>query len=157
MTALTSIVVYQDELAFVVPPSHSLARLRSVRLRQLGSESFIAHHVEFRPYRQRVLQTFRKRRAALHMPVELPTIRRTIKKFVAMGNGVALLPALSVDQELARGELVRVTARISAFVRLLRLVHRRDATLSHAARAFLEIAEAQAKRQPGRYLFKAER
>jgi DNA-binding transcriptional LysR family regulator len=153
--ALKSVVVYRDELAFVVPPSHPLARARKVGLRQLSGESFIAHHVES-PYRQRVLQTFQTRRATLQMPVELPTIE-AIKKFVAMGNGVALLPALSVEAELARGELVRVAAPDLAFERQLRLVLRRDATLSHAAAAFVETAEAYAARQRGRYLFKADR
>ena len=43
-------------------------------------------------------------RVELRMPVEMPTID-AIKKFVAMGNGVALLPAITVERELAHKEL----------------------------------------------------
>src|SRR4029450_12758164 len=104
-SALNSIVVYHDELAFVVPPTHPLARRGKVSLSELASESFIAHHVSS-PYRQRVIDTFAKRRVQLRMPVQMPTIE-AIKKFVAMGNGVALLPAITVETEIARKEFVR--------------------------------------------------
>ena len=104
--SLNSIVVYHDELAFVVPPSHPLARRTKVSISELARESFVAHHVSS-PYRLRVIETFKKRRVELRMPVEMPTID-AIKKFVAMGNGVALLPAITVEREVAHKELVRV-------------------------------------------------
>ncbi len=152
---LRSIVVYRDELAFVVPRDHPLAGARQVSVRQLGAEYFVAHNVPS-PYRNKVLETFRRRRVPLHMPVELPTIE-AIKKFVAAGNGVALIPLICVEPELARGELVRVPARELKFDRRLRLVYRRQANLSHAAQAFLKVAESFASHRKERYLFQAER
>jgi DNA-binding transcriptional LysR family regulator len=152
---LTSIVVYRDELAFVVPPSHALARRAKVSIAELARESFVAHHVAS-PYRHKVIETFQDKRVQLQMPVEMPTID-AIKKFVAMGNGVALLPAISVESELARKELVRVRVPDLAFERKLRLVHRRDATLSHAAQAFLAVVEAQTAVRKGRFAFTVER
>lgn len=152
---LRSIVVYRDELAFVVPRNHPLAGARQVNVRQLGAEYFVAHNVPS-PYRNKVLETFRKRRVPLHMPVELPTIE-AIKKFVAAGNGVALIPLICVEPELARGELVRVPARELRFDRKLRIVYRRHASLSHAAQAFLKVAESFASHRKDRYLFQAER
>jgi DNA-binding transcriptional LysR family regulator len=107
------------------------------------------------PYRQRVLEAFRRRKVPLQMPLELPTID-AIRKFVAQGNGVALLPAIAVESELAQGELVRVHAPELSFERRIRLVHRRGAALSHAARAFLNVAEAHAAKQGGRHLFTVE-
>ena len=72
------------------------------------------------------------------MAIELPTIE-AIKRFVAMGNGVALVPHLTVARELETGELVRVPVDELEMKRVLRLVHRRQATLSYAARAFLRL------------------
>ena len=43
------------------------------------------------------------------------------------------------------------------FERKLRVVYRKNATLSHAARAFLNMAEAYAEREAGRYMFQQER
>ena len=151
---LRSIVVYRDELAFVVPKDHPLAGAKQVSVRQLGAEYFVAHNVPS-PYRNKVLETFRRRRVPLHMPVELPTIE-AIKKFVAAGNGVALIPLICVEPELARGELVRVPARELRFDRKLRLVYRRHASLSHAAQAFLKVAESFASQRKERYLFQPE-
>jgi DNA-binding transcriptional LysR family regulator len=154
-SALQSVVVYHDELAFVVPPTHPLAKRDQVSISELGSESFIAHHVAS-PYRQRVIDTFAKRRVELRMPVQMPTIE-AIKKFVAMGNGVALLPAITVESELARREFVRVEVPELAFDRKLRLVHRREGTLSYAAQALLSVAREQSVTKGGRFAFAVER
>lgn len=152
---LHSVVVYLDELAFVVPPNHPLASSNQVSIRQLGAESFVAHIVPS-PYREKVIQTFRRHRTPLHMDVELPTLQ-AIKRFLVTGNGVALLPEISVEGELARGELVRVPVKELQLHRKLRLVYRKEASLSHAARAFLKIAEAAALERQGRYRFQRER
>ncbi|HYL95618.1 MAG TPA: LysR family transcriptional regulator, partial [Terriglobales bacterium] len=106
---LRSVVVYLDELAFVVPPTHPLASSRQVSIRQLGAESFVAHIVPS-PYRHKVIQAFKTHKTPLHMDIELPTLQ-AIKQFVAMGNGVALVPELAVENELLRGELVRIPVR----------------------------------------------
>ncbi len=152
---LQSIVVYQDELVFVVPPNHPLASAQQVNIHQLGAESFVAHIVSS-PYREKVLQLFKTQKTPLHMDLELPTLQ-AIKQFVAMGNGVALIPEISVETELSRGELIAVPVEELQLKRKLRLVYRKDASLSHAARAFLKVAEAMAADHRGRYLFQRER
>jgi DNA-binding transcriptional LysR family regulator len=148
---LASVVVYSDELIFVVPPQHPLARESQVSIRQLGAESFVAHIVSS-PYREKVIQAFEKHKTPLHMGVELPTLQ-AIKRFVAMGNGVAFLPEISVEDEIARGELVRIPVQELRVHRKLRLIYRKSAALSHAGRAFLKIAESVADTLGGRYRF----
>lgn len=151
---LSAIVVYRDDLAFVVPPRHALARRSSVSLTELAQESFVAHHVAS-PYRHKVIATFREHRVQLRMPVEMPTID-AIKKFVAMGNGVALLPGIAVEGEIARRELVRIPVPELALEREVRLVHRREASLSNAAQAFLAVIEAQTAIRKGRFAYAVE-
>ncbi|MGH9643304.1 MAG: LysR substrate-binding domain-containing protein, partial [Terriglobales bacterium] len=75
----------------------------------------------------------------------------------AIGNGVALVPEISVENELARGELVRVPVRDLHFQRKLRLIYRQESALSHAGRAFLKVAEQAAKEKGGRYRFQREK
>ena len=149
--SLHSTVVYQDELIFVVPPSHPLAKAAQVSIRQLGAESFVAHNVPS-PYREKVIQAFKRHRTPLHMDIELPTLQ-AIKRFVAMGNGVALIPEISVEGELARGELIRIPVRELRLHRKLRLIYRKSASLSHAAAAFLKVAESFSRDLRGRYRF----
>jgi DNA-binding transcriptional LysR family regulator len=151
---LHSVVIYLDELAFVVPPSHPLASSKEVSITQLGAESFVAHIVPS-PYREKVIQTFRRHKTPLHMDIELPTLQ-AIKSYIVMGNGVALVPEIAVEGELARGELVRIPVRELQLHRKLRLIYRKEASLSHAARAFLTVAEATAVERKGRYRFQRE-
>ncbi len=142
------------ELVFVVPPNHPLAKAPQISIRQLGAESFVAHIVSS-PYREKVIQLFKTHKTPLHMDLELPTLQ-AIKQFVAMGNGVAFVPEISVETEIARGELVRIPVRELQLKRKLRLIYRKDANLSHTARAFLKVAEAVAQKHKGRYRFHRE-
>ena len=150
-----SIVVYRDELAFVVNPKHPLAQEREVSIRKLGGLNFIAHNISS-PQRQKVIQTFKRHKTPLQMGVELPTME-AIKRFVAMGNGVALVPGLTVQTELESGVLVRVQVPELQMERKLRLVHRKQASLSHAAVSFLKVVEAYAAEHGDPYCFESER
>jgi DNA-binding transcriptional LysR family regulator len=138
-----SIAVYADSVALIVSPGHALAGAKRVSISDLGEEVFIAHNVAS-PMRRRVIEAFQKYRTPLNMGIELPTIE-AIKRFVAMGNGVALVPHLAVARELEAGDLVRVPVDELEVKRVLRLVYRRQATLSYAARAFLRTVRALAQ------------
>jgi DNA-binding transcriptional LysR family regulator len=128
---LEAIEILRDELAFVVPPSHRLARRRSVDIKELGEETFIAHSVDS-PYRSRVIQLFEKYRTTLRRDVEMPTIE-SIKRFVQMGMGVAIVPRMCVHWEVERKLLAEVRIRQMKLPRSLYLVSRRGARLSHAS------------------------
>src|SRR5947209_10215785 len=84
---LRSKVIYTDALAFVVSPRHRLADRKTVSITELGSETFIAHHV-VSPYRDVVLREFQTHKVTLRMDVEMPTIE-TIRKAVQDDLGVA--------------------------------------------------------------------
>src|SRR6266568_4072585 len=150
-----TIAVYNDSLAFVVSPSHPLAKVERVSIADLGSENFIAHNV-MSPLRRKVIEAFQRYRTPLNMGIDLPTIE-AIKRFVAMGNGVALVPHLTVARELEVGDLVRVKVDELEMKRVLRLVHRRKATLSYAARAFLRTVRAMAQQQGPPFYYHVER
>jgi len=62
-----------------------------------------------------------------------------------------------VEPELGRGELVAVPVEELKLERKLRIVYRKGGQLSHAARAFLQVAESIAGNTKGRYLFHVER
>ena len=152
---LKSVVVFRDELTFVVPPQHPLAKSREVSIRQLGAESFVAHNV-ISPYRMKVLEAFKRHKTPLNIGVEMPTIE-AIKRFVAAGNGVALVPGLAVGPELARGELIAIPVKELKLERQLRLIYRKGGQLSHAGSAFLKVAESFSSRLKGHYMFQKEK
>ena len=149
-----TIAVYGDSLAFIVSPGHPLAGAARVSIKDLGEENFIAHNVAS-PLRRKVIEAFERHRTPLNMGIELPTIE-AIKRFVAMGNGVALVPHLTVARELETGVLVRVKVDELEAKRVLRLVHRRQTTLSYAAEAFLRTVRALAKEQGPPFYYHVE-
>lgn len=128
---LSAVEIFRDELTFVVFPDHPLARRRSVDIAEVGRETFIAHIVES-PYRMRVIQLFQRHSVPLQMQVELPTIE-SIKRFVQMGMGVAIVPRMCVSWEVKQRLLVEVKIRQLRLPRHLYLISRRGARLSHAA------------------------
>jgi DNA-binding transcriptional LysR family regulator len=134
---LGSIEFYRDALALVVWPGHKLAKRREVGISALGGESFVAHIVES-PYRQRVIQMFARHRVELRMDIELPTIE-SIKLFVQMKKGVAIVPRMCVEREIARGDLRELRIREMRIQRRLYLVYRQDRPLTAAAQALMEI------------------
>jgi DNA-binding transcriptional LysR family regulator len=150
-----STVVYRDELVCIVAPEHELARAGKASIQRLGRETFIAHNVPS-PLRQKVIGAFKRHKTPLNMEVELPSLE-AIKRFVQRGNGVALVPKLTVEGELATGGLVAVSVPELQVERKLRLVSRRQAALSHAARAFLKVVEEHAARHGDPFCFVAER
>jgi DNA-binding transcriptional LysR family regulator len=134
---LTSRIIYNDALAFVVSPRHRLAQRRSVPLAELGQETFIAHNV-LSPYREVVVRKFAELKVPLHMEVEMPTIE-AIRKLVQENLGVAFLPRMCVEQEIEQKLLCEVRVRELHVERKIRLVYPARRGLSHAARAFLEL------------------
>jgi DNA-binding transcriptional LysR family regulator len=139
---LESTVIFTDRLCFVVSPKHRLAASESVSIAELGGETFIAHNV-ISPYREIVIREFQRHRVPLNRGVEMPTVE-TIRKMVQRNEGVAFLPRMCVDQELAAGSLHEVRVpELGHVERPVRLVYPAKRALSHAARAFLDLVIAE--------------
>ena len=134
---LASVKIFRDELALVVSPKHRLAKRGRADLSELGKENFVAHIVES-PFRQRVIQLFAKHQVPLRMSIELPTIE-SIKRFVQMDIGVAIVPRMCVRWEIEQGLLVEVKVRELRMPRDLYLLYRRREPLSHSAKAMFDL------------------
>ncbi len=141
---LESVEFYRDSLVLVVWPGHRLAKRREVNISELGQETFVAHIVES-PYRQRVVQMFARHRVPLRIDLELPTIE-SIKLMVEMKKGVAIVPHMCVEREVARGTLRELRIKQMQVTRKLYLVYRRDRPLTAAAQGLVEII----RRKPSR-------
>ena len=128
----------------MVWPGHRLAKRREVNIGELGQETFVAHIVES-PCRQRVVQMFARHRVPLRMDVELPTIE-SIKLLVEMKKGVAIVPHMCVEREVAGGALRELRINQMQVTRKLYLVYRRDRPLTAAAQELVGII----RRKPSR-------
>ena len=137
---LHTMVIYSDAVAFIAYPEHRFTKRKQISIRELGTETFIAHNIAS-PYRQIVLDAFQKHQVPLNMDIEMPTVE-TIKKMVQAKMGVAFVPRMCVQSELAAGDLVEVPVRELQVARKIHLVHPTHRHLSHAAKAFLELVKS---------------
>jgi len=147
---LAAVEFHRDSLVLVVWPGHRLAKRKDVDIKELGQETFVAHIVES-PYRQRVIQMFARHRVPLQMDIEMPTLE-SIKMLVEMKKGVAIVPRMCVESEVAKGSLSALRIRQMRVVRKLYLVYRRDRPLTAAAQELVEMIrnKPRASRVAGR-------
>ena len=135
---LLEVPVGSDELVLLVPPKHRFAKRPEVTMEEMASEPVIAHN-DPSPARERVLRLFERHKIELKMVVALPSLDG-IKRAVELQLGVALLPRRCAITELAGGRLVAIPVAGISRRRQLMLVCRK-AHRSHAANAFLEVAQ----------------
>lgn len=136
---LVSQVIFTDHLALVVSPQHRFANRTEVSITELDMETFIAHNV-LSPYRELVLREFQRHKVPLNMDVEMPTVE-TIRRMVQENEGVAFLPRMCVEQELAQNLLREIRVKELYCERKIRLIYPSRRALSHAAKAFLEVVK----------------
>lgn len=137
--SLRSIAVMSDELALVVSPKHHLAAKSEISIKDLGSEIFVAHNAPS-PYRQKVIESFEKYKTRLNIAVELPSLE-AIKRLVARGVGLALVPKITARAEINAGLLKELSVKEMKLERKINIIYRRNSELSHAAKAFIKVAK----------------
>jgi DNA-binding transcriptional LysR family regulator len=138
-----SVPIYTDHLSFIMPPNHRLATRKSVSIKDLGMETFVAHNVSS-PYRDNVIREFQRHKVPLNMDLEMPTVE-SIRLMVQAGQGLAFLPRLCVEQDLRQGLLKEIKVKELVLERTIYLVRVSKRPLGHAAKAFLELVHADAK------------
>ncbi|MBL0211642.1 MAG: LysR family transcriptional regulator [Holophagaceae bacterium] len=138
---LDSQVLYVDHLSFVVAPGHRLARHKLLTIKDLETETFVAHNVAS-PYRDAVMKAFQQQRTHLNMDIEMPTVE-SIRRMVQSGLGVAFLPRVCVDQDLRTGILKEIPVRELQLERKIYLLSVGKRPLSHAAGAFQELMKKE--------------
>lgn len=136
--SVKSLPVSTDELVLIVSPGHRLADKKQVSVKDLGIESFIAHNAPS-PYREQVISRFQKQNVKLNIVVEMPSLE-AIKKLVAAGAGVALVPKLTAQSEINAGQLIGLSVKEMKLVRQLHIVYRHNGVLSQASKAFLQLS-----------------
>ena len=134
--------VMNDELILVASPERPIAKKTKIRISDLSDEAFIAHTVTS-PSRHKVVEAFRSSDTLLRIVMEVAMIE-TIKKLIAMNLGIGFVPEMCVQDEIVRGELVRLPLEDFRYQRTLWLARRRTDAHSHAAEEFANTILAMA-------------
>jgi len=127
----------EDRLALVCPPGHPLAAKQKVTLQAIAACPFIAFDREA-PTRKGIDRFFRERGLELSPVMEMDNVE-TIKRAVELGLGVAVLPAATVEHEVAEGTLACRPVTEGNFTRPIGILVRKGKYLDRASQAVLEL------------------
>jgi DNA-binding transcriptional LysR family regulator len=126
-----------EEMRLAMPPEHPLASRQVVPVAELEGIDFIGFDEDL-SIRREIDRFLRARGVAVHMAMHFDNIQM-IKEAVALGSGVAILPARSMKAEIERGRLVEAGLDPPGLVRPIGILHRRRKKLNRAAQAFLDL------------------
>lgn len=134
---LRSVLVHSDEMILIASPRHPLAARDAVRVKDLGTESFLLHHVCVNT-EQKILRLFEAHVTPCHISAELWSFE-SLKHFVQQDVGLAFVPRVTVHQELDAGTLVRIPVQELDMPRETYMVFRDRGYVSDSARQFIDV------------------
>ncbi len=134
---LKCVEVHTDEMVLVTPPSHPLAKRQGVRIRDLGSERFVVHHL-CSSTEQKILRVFEQHGTPCRIAAELWNFEN-IKGFVQAEVGIAIVPRITVARELNDRTLIHIPVAELNLPRRTLMVFREPAHMSQATRELIRI------------------
>jgi DNA-binding transcriptional LysR family regulator len=127
-----------DELVLVVPPDHTLARRKQIKLSDLAKERFI-----YREPGSATRAVVDKNLCELNLPLEAAVELgnpEAVKQAVMGGLGIAFLSKFAIEAELNAKSLMAVKIQGVRINRELKIIHPKGRHLSRAATALIETA-----------------
>src|SRR4029079_5396578 len=127
----------REEMRVAATPSHPLASRGTLRPGDLDGEDFIGFDEDL-SIRRETDRFLRAQGVEVNLVMHFDNIQ-TIKEAVALGTGISILPARTMQAEIAQGRLVAVKLDAPGLVRPIGIVHRRRKKFNRAAQAFLDL------------------
>lgn len=142
--------VHADEMVLISAPHHPLAARSHVRVRDLGTEHFVVHHL-CSSTEQKILKLFEEHRTTCRIVAELWSFEN-IKNFVQAEVGLAIVPRVTVQDELAEGRLVQIPVAELKMPRRTLMIFREQGYVSDAAQELIRIVSgfSWTRRAPAR-------
>lgn len=132
---LETIPFLEDRLVLIVNPNHQFATRKHITVEELQNEKFIGFDHDI-PTRKATDQIFKDSRLEIEPIMEFDNIE-TVKRAVEIDAGVAIVPAATVENEVAQGLLKVVQFKGKQFNRPLAIIHRKGRVLTPAMKKFI--------------------
>jgi LysR family transcriptional regulator, transcriptional activator of the cysJI operon len=126
-----------EQMQVALPPQHPLAGRDRILPRDLNGENFIGFDEDL-IIRRELDRFLRAQGVEVNFAMHFDNIQM-IKEAVALGTGISILPARTMQAEIEQGRLAAVALEAPELVRPVGIVHRRRKKMSRAAEAFLEL------------------
>jgi DNA-binding transcriptional LysR family regulator len=137
---LTCVPVHSDEMVLVASPGHPITQRAGVTIKDLEGEPFILHRL-CSTTEQKILRLFAEHDTRCRIVAEVRSFEN-IKQLVEEDVGLAIVPNVTVKQEIAAGTLVRVTLPELSIPRQTFMISRDQGQHSDAARELIAIVRS---------------
>ena len=136
---LRCVEVFVDEMTLVAAPDHPLVSRSRVTMQDLGTENFVIHH-GCAVTTDRILRVFEEHATRCRVSAELWSFEN-VKSFVRERVGLAIVPGITVRQELSDGTLARIPLHELAMPRRTLMVYRDRGYLSDSATELIKLVQ----------------
>ena len=136
---LRTVMVHSDELIMIASPRHPLVGRPRVSVKDLGGEPFVVHH-QCSSTEQKILRLFEAHRTHCNIAAELWSFEN-VKHFVQQDIGLAIVPRVTVMQELSAATLVEIPVAGLDMPRRTLMVFRDRGYVSDAAQQFIDVVK----------------
>jgi DNA-binding transcriptional LysR family regulator len=137
---LTCVPVHSDEMVLVASPAHPITHRADVTIKDLEGEPFILHRL-CSTTEQKILRLFAEHSVRCRIVAEVRSFEN-IKQLVEEDVGLAIVPNVTVKQELAAGTLVRIKLPELNIPRQTFMISRDQGQHSDAARELISVVRS---------------
>ena len=132
---IAAIPLREEDMDVAVPPNHPLASRGEIYPADLNGYPFIGFDEDLR-IRRELDRFLRAQGVEINLAMHFDNIQM-IKEAVALGQGISILPARTMQAEIEQGRLVAVKLNAPGLFRPVGIVHRRRKKFNRATDALL--------------------
>jgi len=125
----------EEEMQVAMAPSHPLAKLSVLEAGDLNGQEYVGFDEDLR-IRRELDRYLRTNGIEVNLVMHFDNIQM-IKEAVALGTGISILPARTMEAEVEQGRIVAIPLHAPGLVRPVGIVHRKRKKLSRAAEGFI--------------------
>jgi DNA-binding transcriptional LysR family regulator len=132
----------KDPLVLICHPQHPLAKNKSVKLRAVADQKFIAFEPDI-PTRKAIDKVLKEQTIEVKTVMEFDNIE-TVKRAVEIDAGVSIVPLGTIGQEISKQTLAAVSIEDAELFRPLAAIYKKGKVLSPAMRQFINVIKETA-------------
>jgi DNA-binding transcriptional LysR family regulator len=127
----------KDMMVLICHPQHPLAKAKSVKLKDIAGQKFVAFEPDI-PTRRAIDKILKEGGVSVQPVMEFDNIE-TVKRAVEIDAGIAIVPRGTITQEVSKQTLAEVKIEDTEFYRPLAAIHKKHKVLSPAMKQFLSV------------------
>lgn len=129
--------LHKDQMVLITAPSHPFGRVEKIRINVINGQKFICFDPDT-PTRRAIDKVLHDKNVRVDCTMEFDNVE-TVKRAVEIDAGIAIVPKITVAQEVEKKTLLAVDFEDADFSRPLAAIYRKNKLLSPAMKEFLTV------------------